>query len=183
MTKQIFLISLIAMFALFSFSVIVTYININQKATFLKEDIVAKENQQKTNYDAMWKRISQIAQVNERDRQDYMTYLDKATSSGMDVSQSTWTWLKQTYPNLETNLNSKTTDELLRAISEGRDRIVNVQDELILVVNEYNKYIKDPWRTWALSSGFSEIKANVITSSRTENAAETGIDDDVKVFQ
>lgn len=86
-------------------------------------------------------------------------------------------WIKESNPQFETSLYMK----LANTIESKRGEFKNAQTELLDIVRDYNTYIS-VFPNNLILSGKQEIEPKLILSTKTNRAIETGVDDDVKLF-
>ena len=164
-----------------SFAVIygIGYFSYTNQATILKNTIEAKMTDNQNQYDNMWKQISQISQVAEKDRQTLKDIIvgnsDARTNKTADAAMMNW--IKEAVPNVD----SKTFTNLQNIISSQRTSWTRNQTELIDLNREYNNLRTLMPSKWFLG-GYPEIKITIVTSKKTKTTFVTGEDNDVDVF-
>lgn len=163
--------------------VVVYVIGVANSETRLRNAIAAKQTDNTSEFDNCWKKISQVAQVTEGQKNallEIFTGYAEARGKAMEGGAGVAKWVKESCPNVDT----KTFENLQNIITGSRDRWTLQQKELIGLKNEH-----DNIRTQIPSSlicsilGRGEIKITVVTSTKTEEAFKTGKDDDTSVFQ
>jgi hypothetical protein len=151
----------------------------NQEAT-LRVTIVAKQKDNTSEFDNMFKKISQVAQVSAKQMESLKEIFAshaQARSTGGD--NQVMTWVKESIPNVDTT----TFNNLQNIITSSRDRWTMRQKELIDLSREHEKLLAVFPSNMILSMlGRKSIPITIVTSGRTEKAFETGKDDDTKVF-
>lgn len=158
-------------------SVISTY---NQEAT-LRTSINAKQQANTAEFDNMWKKINQVAQVPDQElnkiKEIIVSYADSRTSDNQGQMMA---WIKEAVPNIDTSSYKL----LMNIITSSRDAWTMRQAELIDLNRERNKLLA------TFPSGFilrlfgrEPIEIKVVTSTKTERSFETGKDDDVELFK
>lgn len=152
-------------------------ISISNTEIYKHNLVKAKEKEVANVYDDVWKTISQVAQVSE----DYRTSFDSIYSHIMSDRYSAndgslMKWIKESNPKFETTLYL----DLANTIESKRGEFKNVQSVLIDVVRQYNDYVSVFPNSFFLNKEPLEVK--LILSTRTNKAVETGVDDDVKLF-
>ena len=164
----------------------VYYVTSNNAEIRLRNTITAKQSDNKNEYDNMWKKISQVAQVAEKDRQSltdiFVKYAEARTGNagaeaggaGNDVIVK---WVNEAIPNVSSDVMKNLTN----VIVASRDSWTMRQKELIAIKNERNILIEQMPSCWFIKNK-DKIVIQIVTSSKTVNAFETGTDDDVKVF-
>jgi membrane-associated HD superfamily phosphohydrolase len=146
----------------------------------LRNTIEAKQKDNTSEFDNMWKKISQVSQVSDKERTSLMEVFNsyaKSRSSG-DNNQMLMKWIQESIPNVSSDLYKN----LQNIIISSRDSWTMRQKELISLNNERNILIEQFPGSLFLSSR-SKIEIKIITSSRTEKTFETGKDDSTDLFQ
>lgn len=149
----------------------------------LRNSIVAKQKDNQSEMDAMWKNISQTAQVAEKDRQSLMDifngYAGARTGgkSAEDSNRSLMNWIKESVPTV----SSDTMKQLMNIIVAQRDGFKFRQKELLDLKREHDNVI-DTYPSHLFVGGRGKIDVVIVTSTRTDEAFRTGKDDDVKLF-
>lgn len=153
----------------------------NQEAT-LRTTIEAKQKDNTSEFDNMWKKISQVAQVTEGQKEalkEILVGYAEARSQGRDGSGSFINALHEAIPNVDTS----TFNNLQNIIVGSRDAWTMRQKELVDLSREHTKLLRVFPSNLILSIlGRKTIDITIVTSSRTEKTFETGKDDDVTVF-
>jgi hypothetical protein len=148
----------------------------------LKNAIVAKQKDNTSEMDNMWKKISQVAQVTDAQKGallEIFTGYAQARSAGKEGG-SLANWIHEAVPNVDTS----TFNNLQNLIAASRDRWTMRQKELIDLNREHDNVIDlFPSNIVCSMFGRQKITITVVTSVKTEKAFETGKDDDVSVFQ
>lgn len=181
--------ALIAVIGLFGVGVLLAVIllamgvSFHNKEVKLRNLIVNKQTDNKNEMDAMWKNISQVAQVADKDRESLSAiFKDYATArAGSPDSKVIFNWIKEAVPNVQ--VNSDTFKNLQNIIVSQRDGFKFRQKEILDYKREHDNLIDTfPNNIFAAVLGRNKIDVVIVTSSRTEKAFETGKDDDVNVF-
>jgi len=142
--------------------------------------IAAKKQEQKSNYDNMWKKISQVAQVTDAQKDALKEIFVSAKTGDSGQGGTMIKLIHQAFPNVDTS----TFNNLQNIITSSRDSFTFTQKELIDLKRE-NDNLHDLFPSSVVLSflGRQKSEITIVTSSRTENAIETGKDDDVSVFR
>jgi hypothetical protein len=151
----------------------------NQEVT-LRKTIEAKQTDNKNQMDAMWKIIDQNAQVTEIQKNNLMEIFNGYASArtGANGSASLMKWVQEAIPNVD----QSTFNNLMNTITAQRDSFKQRQTELLDLNREHDVLIsRFPNVLFAGIVGAKHIDITIVTSSRTENAFQTGKDDDVKL--
>ena len=149
----------------------------------LRNTVTAKQTDNKNQMDAMWKNISQTAQVAEKDRTSLMEIFQQyaqgreSNNKGMLMK-----WVTESCPQVA--VNSATFDKLMNIIVSQRDGFKFRQTELLDLKREHDNLLdRFPGVIFATLLGRHKIDVVIVTSTRTENAFKTGKDDDTQLFQ
>ena len=152
----------------------------NQEAT-LRTTIECKQKDNTGEFDNMFKKISQVAQVSEKQmsvlKDIFVSYADARTSKS---ENQVMTWVKESIPNVDTS----TLNNLQNIIVGSRDSWTFRQKELIDLSREHTTLLRVFPSSFVLSMlGRKQIDITIVTSSRTDKAFATGKDDDTDVFR
>lgn len=143
---------------------------------------LAKTKQEDNNneYDSMWKKIAQSAEVTQAQRDAlkdiFEGYAKARTGSGEGGSVAKW--IQESVPNVDTS----TFNNLQNIITSARDRFTQRQKELLDIKREHDNILDTAPSKWFVSNT-TRIDVQIVTSSRTKKAFDTGVDDDVDVFK
>lgn len=160
------------------FSAVTTAYNKNVNLTSLYD---AKLKSNEAEFDNMWKKISQVTQVSDSQkdalRQIFNEYAQARTTGGANDG-SLMKWIKEVVPNVDVTVYKN----LQNIIVSSRDSWTMHQNELIDIAREYNMFVRSfPNNLVAMAFHWQVIDAKVISSSRTKQAFETGVDDNVNI--
>lgn len=166
----------------FSFFIIVgMFISTSNTESRLRTTIENKLKDNTSEFDNMYKKISQVAQVSEKQ----MSYLKDIIISHAEARTGTgdggsiMKWIQESVPNIDTS----TMNNLQNIITSSRDSWTMRQKELIDLSREHTTMLRVfPSNVILSFLGRKEIPITIITSSRTENVFKTGKDDEIKVF-
>lgn len=155
-------------------------ISFHNKEVRLRNTIVNKQTDNKNEMDAMWKNISQVAQVADKDRKSLMEifngYADARTPQN---AGSIMNWIKEAIPSVD----NKTMVNLQNVIVSQRDGFKFRQKEILDLKREHDNIIDTfPNAIFAGFLGRKKIDVVIVTSTRTEDAFKSGKDDDTKLF-
>jgi hypothetical protein len=131
--------------------------------------------------DAMWKNISQVAQVAEKDRQSLMELFNGYAQgrTGTGDNNAIVKWIKESVPQVDT----KTMVNLQNIIVSQRDGFKFRQKELLDYKREHDNTITTfPNVIFASVLNRNKIEVVIVTSTRTEESFKSGKDDEVKLF-
>lgn len=149
----------------------------------LRLNCEAKEKSNIANFDNMYKKIVQSSSVpSEKAKQIKEILSAYVNGRGPNDAGKVATLVREAVPNIDLPEYG----QLMNIITGSRDTWTRNQEELVDVVNVYNKYITDvgPIRSIVMAiGGFQQIEAKVISSDKTEEAFATEKDNDIKLFQ
>ena len=145
----------------------------------LKNTYEMKVKDNTSEFDNMWKKIQQTAQVTDAQKnalkEIFVGYAQARTDKG---GGSLAKWITESVPNVDTSVYKN----LQNIIISSRDGWTFRQKEMVDLAREYNQnLVTFPKNLFLGMFGFAKIDPKVITSSRTEGAFESGKDDDVSL--
>jgi hypothetical protein len=153
-------------------------VNYSNREIMLRNQITTKQQDNQSEYDNMWKKISQVAQVTEKERQSLMDiFVQYANARTNDSNNLVMTWVKESIPNV----NSDTYRNLQNIIISSRDSWTMRQKELLDYKREHDN-LRMMFPGSLFLAGREEIKVTIVTSSRTQETFKTGNDDNVEIF-
>ena len=145
----------------------------------LKTKIEAQQKSNEANFDAMWKKINQVAQVSDKYKDGLKEVLMSYTQGRKKESdQLLMDWTKEAVPTFDSSIYK----QINNVIVGSRDDFFNNQKILIDLSRQHNQFIqKFPNNLFCGILNIKEIEIKVVTSSNTEKAFETGKEDDIKL--
>ena len=167
-------------FAVFALVICLYGIGVYNKEARLRNTIVNKQKDNTSEYDSLWKKISQAAQVTDGQKQALMEIIvgyanARKGSGGGSLAQM----IHEAVPNVDTS----TFNNLQNIIVSSRDGWTMRQKELLDLKREHDNLIDTfPGNILLSILGRQKIDVVIVTSTRTENSFKTGKDDDVDVF-
>lgn len=154
-------------------------ISFHNKEVTLRNIIVNKQTDNKSEMDAMWKIIDQNAQVTVEQKNALMDIFgsyaqDRTPKSGGSLAL----WIKEAVPNVD----QTTYHQLMNTITAQREGFKFRQKELLDLKREHDNLITTfPNVIFATVLGRNKIDVVIVTSTRTEDAFKSGKDDDTKL--
>ena len=146
--------------------------------------IVAQYDQNRNNYDNMWKKFRETAQVKSEYVADLKKVWDGAMSGryGAEGSKAVFQFIKEHNPNVDSALYSK----MMSMIEAGRNSFEADQKQLIAKKNALNDVLSTT-RAWVYNRffGFPTIDMSmydIVTSGQTEEAFRTKQADEIDIF-
>lgn len=155
------------------------WVGAHNKEVGLRNAIVAKQKDNTSEFDNMFKKIAQSAQVTDAQKNALKEiFVAHAQARGGVGSGGIMKWLQESVPNVD----MKTYENLQNIITASRNSWTMRQKELLDLSREHNDTLtKFPSSLFV--GGRSKIEIQIVTSSRTEKAFESGKDEDIDVFQ
>jgi len=146
----------------------------------LRTLIETKQKDNTSEFDNMWKKISQSAQVTtaQKDalKEIFVEYADARTNEGSGKLMS---WVQESVPNVDT----VTFNNLQNIITSSRDAWTMRQKELLDFSREHNLLLrKFPSNLICSLFGRKEINIQLVTSTRTQESFATGVDNETGLF-
>lgn len=143
--------------------------------------IEAKVSDNESQFDNVWKQVSQLAQVAEANKEGLRQILVGNSEARAGKSdQVVFNWIKEAAPNVDLSIYK----QVANIISGKRDFFTARQTELVEYCRVYNADLRKFPQGFVLKFlGFKEIQPKLITSTRSKEAIHTGVDDDVEVFK
>lgn len=177
MNKSLIAVVVIAVLAI---GVIVAYYSYENKFITTKNLYEAQVSEDQLVHDEMWKIIQQQAGVTENYsdsfRKNYKEIMN-ARNYGGELMK----WIQESNPNFSPDMHK----QLMTSIETYRVKFTNVQKKLVSIHNEMkNQLTLFPSRIFLVTIGGHTLpELNIVTSTRTGKAFETGKDDDTDLFQ
>jgi len=153
---------------------------LNQEAR-VRVTITAKIKDNESEFDNMWKKIAQIAQVPEAKKNALKDiFVSHADARGKGQGGGAMMlWVKESVPNADL----KVYDKLMNIINSSRDAWTMRQKELIDLKRAHDQMFETIPSSFIVSSRESlRPEITVITSTKSKEAMATGKDDDVDLF-
>jgi len=141
--------------------------------------MVAKQLDNHSEQDNMWKKISQVAQVTTAQKDALLEIFTAHAQARTTDGGGLMKWIQESVPNVDTT----TFNNLQNIITSARDSWTMRQKELIDLSREHNKLLQMfPSNIVCSILGKKPIEIQIVTSGKTKEAFATGEDNDVQVF-
>lgn len=147
----------------------------------LRNAITAKQVDNTNEFDNMWKKIVQVAQVSEKQKEAFKEIFTSYVSGrGANSSDGQMmTWVKENVPTPDLSIYN----EVLNIIVASRNSFTTRQKELLDMKRAHDNLIDQlPSGFFLRIIGRDKINVTIVTSSKTDKVFETGKDDDINVF-
>jgi hypothetical protein len=177
---KFFKIGCLGLVAITILTVIITAILVwNQRgeAVALETKIEAQLKANESNYDSMWKRFTEMAQVTEIQAEQFK---DVYTGLIEGRNQDTDLLFKMVQEH-NPQLNGEVYTKLQNEISAGRIEFDRNQKKILDIIAEYNRLVQHRGILMAIITQRQPLDSDkyIVTSDRAEKAFETGKDDTV----
>lgn len=154
------------------------FLSYSNKEIRLRNAIINKQTDNKNEMDAMWKKISQAAQVTDLQKKAlteiFNGYAQARTPEGGGALAQ---WVKEAVPSVD----QTTFRNLQNIITGSRDGFVMRQKELIDLKREHDN-ILDTFPGSLILGSRSKINIVVVTSDRTEESFKSGKDNNINLL-
>ncbi|MGO4497710.1 hypothetical protein AB4114_17675 [Paenibacillus sp. 2RAB27] len=147
-------------------------------AIALDEKIKSQHVANKSNYDNMWKRFKEMAQVTDMQADDIKKVYTDLIAGRYTNTQALFQTIQEQNPQMSSTLYTKLQNE----VSSARTEFDRNQKKIADQVREYNTHIRKHVLMNAIFH-FETMDAEkfIITSDRTSDAYQTGKDNEVKL--
>lgn len=170
----------VAVVFLFGIVISIMWVGASNSEIGLRNRIEAKQRDNGSEFDNMWKKISQSAQVTDAAKnalQEIFTEHAKARNTGGGGGLAKW--VQESVPNIQPD--SIPFRNLMNIITSSRDRWTMRQKELLDLSRAHNDILaKFPSSLFVGSRG--KIEVQIVTSGRTKEAFATGEDENLDLF-
>ena len=143
----------------------------------LRNTIEAKQRDNQSEYDSLWKKISQAVEVTEGQKEALIEIFQAhAEARGGTSDGALLSWLHESVPDVDTG----TFQNLQNIIAASRDRFAMRQKELLALKSDHDTAIESfPSGTILSLLGREPVDVTIITSTKAREIFELGEDDDV----
>lgn len=155
-----------------------TYISANNDDRQLRNLAEAQRDLIEAQYDNMWKVLQQKAKVTNEYKSSFKEIFVGIIEGRYDNDSNTlMKWIKESNPEFDASLYK----DLMASIEIKRTEFLNVQKRMIDIIREHNDLLSVAPKCWFVSNK-TKIEYTVISSTRTKQVMDTGMDDDVELF-
>jgi hypothetical protein len=176
--KTIVVIAIIVLIALAVITSFGSYFSYNNQEVALREQAEAQRGKVEGVHDAMWKIISQKAQVSQEYRAGFDSIYTHIISGRYSQGDGAlMKWITEANPNFDTSLYK----DVMDAIEVQRTQFMKAQERMLDIKRQHSTLCKTYPGRWFISNT-SEIEYTVISSSKSKETMQTGIDDDTKLY-
>ena len=154
------------------------YVSYNNKEVTLRKQSDAQRGNIEAVYDQMWKIISQKAQVSNEYKnvfkEIYPALIEGRYSKGDGTLMK---WIQESNPSFDVSLYK----DLMNSIEIERNNFTKQQNRMLDIIREHETLCNTIPAKWFISNK-SSIEYTVISSTKSKEVMESGVDDDVKLF-
>lgn len=151
------------------------YFNCNNNEVNLRNEATAQQGNIEAVYDKMWKIIQQKAQVTDKYKDAFSKIYPQLISGRYDKGDgSLMKWIQESNPNFDTSLYK----DLMQSIEVERSEFQIEQKKMLDIIREHETLCNSYPSKWFISNK-EPIKYTVISSTRSKQVMQTGIDDNV----
>lgn len=155
-----------------------TILGWNNQASSLQNQYEMKVKANQGEFDNLWKKIKQSAQVPEQKKNAFKEIFTAYAGGRSAGTNQMMTWVKEAVPTTDLSIY----DHLMNIITGSRDTWTMKQTELVSIAEQHNKLLVTQPQGFVLSLlGHKPINPTVITSARTEEAFTSGQDNDTSL--
>lgn len=155
-----------------------TYFSVNNEEKQLRNLAEAQRGKIETQYDAMWKIIQQKAKVTDEYKESFkdifVGIIDGRYSQG---DGSLMKWIQESNPNFDSTMYK----DLMATIDIKRTEFMNTQNRMLDIIREHKNLCMIAPKCWFVSND-SEIEYTIVSSTKSKATTQTGIEDDVELF-
>ena len=145
----------------------------------MEELIKAQYTTNQSNYDNMWKKIQESAQVSDKQASHIKEIYTETISGRYNDSELLFKAIQEDNPDLDSSVYT----ELQRIIESGRNEFDNNQKKITDLIREYNTYVrKHVITSMIFNKNTMNSEDYIVTSERTNSAFSTGKDDKINLM-
>lgn len=157
---------------------VLTYFSYSNQEVQLRNSFNAQQKNCTVVYDQVWKIIQQQAGVASKYADDFKEIYPDLINARYGKGDGTlMKWIVEHNPNFDTSLYGK----LMNSIEVQRTTFTEAQKKLIDVKREHDN-IRTTFPGQVFVGGRPELVAQLVTSTKTEKAFQTGKEDEVDLF-
>ena len=152
------------------------YFSYNNKEVSLRNQSDAQIGKIEGVYDKMWKVIQQKAQVTS-EYKDAFKEIYPELISGRYSGESMMKWIQESNPEFDASLYK----DLMQSIEILRTEFQHAQEKELDIIREHENLCSTYPGKWFVSRK-EPIEYTIISSTKSKETMETGLDDDINVF-
>lgn len=154
------------------------YFSYNNQEVALRQQAEAQRGKIEGTFDTMWKIISQQAQVSNEYKDAFKEiYPELIAGRYSQGDGSLMKWIKEANPEFDASLYKT----LMQTIEVQRLQFLKTQERMLDIIREHETLCQTYPSKWFVTNK-TPIEYTVISSTKSKMTMETGIDDDVQLF-
>ena len=154
------------------------YFGYNNQEIRLRKQSDAQRDKIEGVYDKMWKIIQQKAQVADEYKEAFKEIYPDLIAGRYSNGGGLMMWIQENNPNFDTSLYK----DLMSSIEVYRTEFQKSQERMIDIIREHSTLITVYPSRWFIANK-NPIEYTVISSTKSKQTMETGLDDDVDLFK
>ena len=154
------------------------YFSYNNQEVALRKQAEAQRGKVEGTFDAMWKIISQQAQVSDKYKEAFKEIYPDLISGRYKDNNTLMKWVQESNPNFDTRLYNT----LMQTIEVQREQFKKSQERMLDLIREHETLCETYPSKWFITNT-TPIEYTIISSTKTKYTMETGVDDDVELFK
>ena len=154
------------------------YFSYNNQEVALRKQVEAQRGKVEGTFDAMWKIISQQAQVSGQYKEAFKEIYPDLISGRYKDNNTLMKWVQESNPNFDTRLYNT----LMQTIEVQREQFKKSQERMLDLIREHETLCETYPSKWFITNT-TPIEYTIISSTKTKYTMETGVDDDVELFK
>lgn len=154
------------------------YFSYNNQEVALRKQAEAQRGKVEGTFDAMWKIISQQAQVSDQYKEAFKEIYPDLISGRYKDNNTLMKWVQESNPNFDTRLYNT----LMQTIEVQREQFKKSQERMLDLIREHETLCETYPSKWFITNT-TPIEYTIISSTKTKYTMETGVDDDVELFK
>lgn len=176
--NKIITIALIAIIGIFAITGISMYFSYNNEEVALRNEAEAQRGKIEGCHDKMWKVISQKAQISNEYKNSFDSIYTHIITGRYDKGDgSLMKWITESNPQFDSSLYK----DIMQSVEILRTEFQKSQERMLDIQREH-KTLCERYPSKFFISNKTPIEYTVVSSTRSKDVMETGMDDDVSVF-
>lgn len=177
--KKILIVIIATILGISVISGISLYFSYNNHEISLRNEAEAQRGKIEGLHDKMWKVISQKAQITQEYTESFDTIYTHIMSERYDSGDgSLMKWIKEANPQFDGSLYK----DVMQSVEVLRTEFQKGQERMLDIIREHTDLCAHYPGKWFISNT-TPIEYTVVSSSRSKVVMDTGLDDDVSVFE
>lgn len=156
-----------------------SYFSYNNEEVSLRNQAEAQRGKIEGVYDNMWKIISQKAQVSNQYKNAFKEiYPEIIAGRYSEGGGELMKWVQEANPEFDTSLYK----DLMQSIEVQRTAFTRTQETMLDIIREHTTLCQTFPGKWFIANN-KPIEYTIISSTKSKEVMESGLDDDVELFE